>query len=222
MPVCYFESMRYPVPALPNQKFNRFTYLEDAPRTGERMGKFICDCGTIKEIPFGPVFHGRIKSCGCLRREKSSVAGKRKTHGLSRTPTYKSWIKMKERCLNEKHVHYGSYGAIGIGIYERWATSFEAFFADLGERPSKKHSLDRINNNLGYQPGNCKWSTKREQSNNRKNSVYIEFSGVRKPISEWARDLGVPHHRIHNRIKYGWPLEVVLSVNQIPPGGSYK
>lgn len=95
-------------------------------------------------------------------------------HGYSRSKTYKSWQQMKDRCLNENHHAFKNYGARGIMIYERWMV-FENFLDDMGERPEGK-TLDRIDNNGHYEPGNCRWSTKKEQSQNRRNNKLNKIS----------------------------------------------
>lgn len=119
---------------------------------------------------------------------------------------------MIQRCHTPTNTGYYKYGARGIQVCERWRNSFAAFFADMGEPPTNEHSLDRLDNNGNYEPGNCKWSTRREQCANRRNSWLITYNGETLPAAEWARRCGVGPMTIQYRIKKaGWPLDRALA-----------
>jgi hypothetical protein len=120
----------------------------------------------------------------------------------SETPEYVSWSSMMTRCYNQAHVAYATYGGAEILVCDRWH-SFDAFLADMGPRPSAKHSLDRIDNGRGYEPGNCRWATVKEQQNNRRNNVFIEFRGERKTAAQWAEQFGYHRNLILARLKAG-------------------
>lgn len=106
-------------------------------------------------------------------------------------PLYHTWYAMVARCQNPRAQSYHNYGGRGITVCDRWLESFENFYADMGDRPSNKHSLDRIDNDGPYSPENCRWATWEEQANNRRNNVWIEFQGERLSAAQWSRRLGV-------------------------------
>jgi hypothetical protein len=135
-------------------------------RKGHYYSLFKCSCGGEKVLEKGNVAAGKIVSCGCFKRQK--MRAEKLTHGLTRTPAYRSWAQMKTRCENPNYKEFYYYGGRGIKICERW-NSFENFLADMGSRPEGK-TLDRINGNGNYEPGNCRWATPLEQSRNRRKS----------------------------------------------------
>jgi hypothetical protein len=118
---------------------------------------------------------------------------------------------MKSRCYNPRNNRYYRYGARGIQVCDRWLHSFENFLADMGPRPSPKHSIDRIDNDKDYCPENCKWSTAREQARNRSSCRYLEHNGRRMLISDWAAELGVNRALLTKRLKRGWSVEQTLT-----------
>lgn len=121
---------------------------------------------------------------------------------MTNTGTYKSWCSMKERCSNPNHNRWENYGGKGIKVCGRW-DKFENFLSDMGERPLGK-TLDRIHNSEDYSVENCKWSTPKEQSLNRTNTVYIEYYGVRLPLVRWSEIIGIPACVLRYRISAGW------------------
>jgi hypothetical protein len=129
-------------------------------------------------------------------------SGRKPTHGMRYTKEYCAWIHMKQRCLNPKHKRYADYGGRGITICERWM-NFENFFSDMGFAPNRKLSLERIRNDEGYKPDNCKWATAKEQVANRRGIIKHEYSGECLTISEWAKVLDVNKTVISKRVKKG-------------------
>lgn len=133
-----------------------------------------------------------------------------KTHGLTKTPTYRVWARMKQRCLDSNQPAYPFYGGRGIQICDRWINSFENFLADMGKRPEGKE-LDRIDVNGNYEPANCRWATRTEQLNNRSITVRLTLHGETHPLSEWCDLLNLPKCLVRNRLQRGWSHEKTLT-----------
>lgn len=176
----------------------------------KKKHKCICDCGNITYVNLNNLRNGHTKSCGCLQRKLASK--KAKTHGMSKTPEYRAYYLMKNRCYNKNYYLYHRYGGRGIDVCERWLESFENFYLDMGCRPSKNHSLDRIDNNKGYSPLNCRWATNEEQNRNKSNTIMIEINGLVKSLPEWCDEFGVNRNSVRTRIKRGWnPSDAVTT-----------
>lgn len=133
-----------------------------------------------------------------------------------RTPEYVAWQSMKSRCGNPQAQNYRHYGGRGIEVCQRWQESFEAFLADMGERPSPKHSLDRIDNDGNYEPGNCRWATQKTQLTNRRTGRPARFPG----LSERIRRAGLTNNVVYARLRRGWDLERALSTPALPHGAN--
>jgi hypothetical protein len=166
------------------------TIIGEAPyRSRHQMVRVRCDCGVEKEIRRAHVLSGAVVSCGCAKKRHGDAAGVRPK------PTYVSWQAMMSRCYTTSHSAYANYGGRGITVCERWHT-YEMFLADMGERPLGL-SLDRVDNALGYEPGNCRWSTASEQAQNQRRTV------LSMAIAAQIRDLygqGVPQAEIARRL----------------------
>lgn len=129
---------------------------------------------------------------------------------MCKSPEYRSWSAMYTRCYNPNVKCYKHYGERGITVCNRWKHSFENFYSDIGPRPSLKHSVERINNELGYSPENCKWATHAEQMNNIRDNIRIEYKGESHTVAEWARIKNVPYLRLKKRIKSGWDIDSAI------------
>lgn len=161
-----------------------------------------CDCGNETVVSGHHLRRksGNTESCGCGQGRKTS-------HGMIHTTEYQSWQGMRARCNNPTNAAFGNYGGRGITVCERWQNSFENFFADMGEKPSPDHSLDRQDNNLGYSPENCRWATAAQQNNNSRNNRYLFFNGENLTIAQWATKLNTGSDTLSARLSAGWSIE---------------
>jgi hypothetical protein len=164
-----------------------------------------CQCGGIKIARSSMLVGGRTRSCGCLNSELSR--SRRTTHGKSKTVEYKSYFQAYERCSNKNRKDYPRYG--GRGIEFRF-TSFEQFLSELGPRP-EGCSLDRIDNNVHYEPGNVRWASPVEQANNKRNSAHATCNGVTKTVAEWFGSSSNEAARCYKRIHKGWSASDAVS-----------
>ena len=183
---------------------------------GEPRWLCLCSCGKKWDVSASSIRRGRLRSCGCRKLEFMSAASKK--HGQSYgknenggpATEYKIWQGIKSRCFNPKCTQYKNYGARGITMCESWRTSFEQFLKDVGKRPSGT-CIDRINNNGNYEPGNVRWVTQRQQMNNTRLSVRVEFDGVSKTLAEWAREKGLDYRTFYSRLRHGWSVERAIT-----------
>lgn len=167
----------------------------------------VCSCDDKKKIIVSgrELRNGNIISCGCHRDELLQ----NKPICKSKSPEYRSWICMKNRCYYKKDKDYYNYGGRGIKVCDRWLESFENFYEDMGLRP-EHCSLDRKDNNQDYYKENCKWSTRQEQSKNKRNVVYIEYDGRKMILSDWAKEVNKSAQCIGHRLSSGMTIEEAL------------
>jgi hypothetical protein len=172
---------KQPQPKLTGLRFGRLIVIrrQGLLTTGKAGWLCQCDCGNKKITTTAHLISLNTQSCGCLPNG-------RKTHGLSKLPEYRAWSAMKDRCDNSNHRYFQDYGGRGIKVCEHWK-SFENFLLDIGERPSPKHSLDRIDVNGDYEPKNCRWTTSLEQTRNRRPFGRIESFSNEQLILELQR-----------------------------------
>ena len=192
------------------KKYGRLTLVRQLLSTG-KFWLVRCDCGNERNLPIAWLKSGNTSSCGCLRRELR--VSRNLKHGESHvTSEYQIWKGITKRCCNPNCTGYSIYGGRGITICEEWREDYSAFLSYVGRRPSPKHSIDRYpNQNGNYEPGNVRWATPDQQSRNMRRNVLITFNGQTKILQDWAIELGLPRHRIENRLRRGWTTEQAFS-----------
>ncbi len=225
------QSIKIPagINAMIGQVFNRLTVLELSHRTLRKKGyryfvKCRCNCGTEKIVDAEEIKYNGTKSCGCLDRE--SLLSRLTKHGQSAgkgTKEYNTWLRMIKRCDPNRETNDADrYVDRGITVCERWLESFDAFFEDMGPAPSQKYSIDRINNDGNYKPDNCRWATAKEQAENRRSNIKVEYRGNIMCLSQLGELTGVSCKRIHQwKTKHGTQEAVrraLASVGLVPGG----
>lgn len=191
------------------QRFGRLRYVKDSESTNRiRYGLFICDCGLQTSVAIQDVRSGHTRSCGCLHTEiRRAPITHGETLGRTQSDEYVAWKAMKARCLYPKSISFHNYGGRGITVHPEWIRSFDAFLTEVGRKPSKAHSLDRIDNGKGYEPGNVRWATRVEQRRNARTVTPVTYKGETKLIVEWSELSGVPEESISSRLRKGWDVE---------------
>jgi len=206
------------MPALRNlvgQRFGRWIVVERRGRdSGHAAWLCRCDCGNERTVSAANLRSGASQSCGCLHRERASQA--KTTHGGCGTSEYRTWRGIINRCTDPNQPRFKDYGGRGIRVCDRWRHSFENFLADVGPRPEGSRngraifSLDRIDNDGDYEPGNCRWTTNTVQTRNARSNVKITHGGVTMCLSAWGEKLGIPYITLKWRRARGWSDHEVL------------
>lgn len=195
-------NLRYPK-YMNGNKFGEWTILK---QISTRKVLCECSCGNTKEVYKTNLGTGKSESCGCLREVEASG-----------TKLYNVWASLKSRCLNKNHHAYLDYGARGITVCDEWIDSVDSFYHWALESGYKEGlTIDRIDNNKGYSPDNCKWSTMEEQHNNKRNNRFITYNGKTQTVAEWARETGINNRTILSRLRGGWDVSELF----IDPGGN--
>lgn len=185
--------------------YGRLLYLTELPSTGcGRRGSFVCECGNKIEVRLSMVGRGTTRSCGCLQRDRTASANMK--HGESvrgaRTTEYRSWKEMRQRCESSSNHAFKDYGGRGISVCDRWK-DYGNFIADMGRKPSPAHSIERVDNEKGYGPNNCKWGTKTEQARNRRSNKMVDFNGESMSLAAAVERAGLPYARVSMRLRRG-------------------
>ncbi len=190
---------------LKGQMFGRLLVIDFSHIAKDRKAYWHtrCVCGGNKIVRGNAMKTGNNRSCGeCFNRNAR--------HGLRTTPIYNIWSRMKQRCCNPNYSGFHNYGGRGIKVCKRWEDSFENFYADMGDRP-KSLSIERIDNNANYEPNNCKWATRKEQSSNTRKNVFLTYNGEIMIIAQWERKYGINQGALKYRIKAGWNMHRALT-----------
>lgn len=181
-------------------------------RGGASYWKCMCECGSERIVIYHSLTQKHTKSCGCLNIDNQRE--RHTTHGAAFTKEYNVWRGVKQRCYYPKHSQFKHYGGRGIKMHPSWINSFETFIGDMGPRPSDKYSIDRKDNDGNYEPSNCRWATKGEQSNNTSTTIKISYNDSIISLKEYCSLHNLPYATIRYRIQYyNWPIERALTEN---------
>lgn len=194
------------------QRYGRLTVVRKAENASNGKSQWLCrcDCGNKKTVRRTNLLGGSTMSCGCLQKEAGAknaplAAAALKTHGMSKTRLNRIFKGIVNRCYNQNSPAYKDYGARGITVCGEWLRSRELFFRWARENGYADHlSIDRIDNNRGYSPDNCRWATNTEQSNNTRRNRVISLDGIEKTLAQWARQYGIPLRTLWARLDSGW------------------
>lgn len=186
-------------------KFGRWSVVGSPIKKGKfRFWQCICQCGKMRFVNENNLKRGKTISCGCYKDEKTIARSTR--HGFApagkQSPEYQCFHNMHYRCSNENCDHYKNYGGRGIKVCDRWS-KFENFIADMGVKPSRSHTIERIDNNGDYEPSNCRWATRTEQARNKRNNLIINCFGRNVTLAEASEMSGINYGTILSRIESG-------------------
>jgi hypothetical protein len=207
------------------QRFERLVVVEHLGRHHHgSLWLCRCDCGNETRTVRSSLVNGTAKSCGCYRSDRMSTLtykhgerGGEKRQKVS--PEYKAWDSIKQRCFNPADKAWEWYGGRGITMCPEWREDFAAFLAHIGERPTARHSIDRINGDRGYEPGNVRWANWNEQANNRKNNRIVIWNGRQMTMKQAADAAGMPYKSVKGRVQTGWDvikaLTTPLNMNKV-------
>ena len=198
---------------LTGQYFGYWRVVERFISTEEKNTKWVCECkcGTRKVVSSVTLRNGTSKSCGCMRTEL--LLERVQTHGKSKTRLYRIWAQMIQRTTNKNKPDFYYYGGREIAVCKEWRESFEVFEKWAKENGYAENlTIDRKDNDKGYQPDNCRWVTMKEQNRNTRRTHYLTYNGQTKPLTDLADKMSIPRSVIDTRInKYGWSVEKALT-----------
>lgn len=196
--------------AMAGRRHGGLTVIErvGTSKSRDAIWSYRCDCGRTGQATGYAIRSGKTTSCPeCAL---SRFASRSITHGETESAEYRTWTDMKTRCFNPMSTGYARYGGRGITVCDRWKNSFEAFLQDMGRKPSPDHSIDRIDNDQGYKPSNCRWATAYEQTMNRRNTAFVTIGGVTKALVEWCDIYGCTATAAYRRRAQGLDGEAIF------------
>lgn len=204
------------------QVFGRLTAVSFCEiRNRKAYWNCVCRCGSKCVVIGKNLRNGATQSCGCLHRDL--LRSQKTTHGWTSRAEFRVWLGMIERCTNSECASWEGYGGRGVVVCDRWRNSMEHFVSDVGQRPSPKHSIDRINNNGNYScghceqclangwPMNCRWATAKQQSRNMRTNHLVTIESETHCIAEWCDIKGISAGTVYSRVKYGWSIEKAIA-----------
>lgn len=194
----------------PGTKIGDWTVLSSGHRLWRDAGahRCRCICGMERLVCSSYLRSGISTNCGCRRRfHRHSLK-----HGKSKSKEYRAWTALKTRCSNTNSKSYSQYGGRGITVCDRWKTSFENFYSDLGPAPGSEFSIERMDTQGHYEPRNCVWATARQQANNKRNNLYVKIDGETMTLTQASRIFDVPHSTLSARWHRGMPIRAAVSI----------
>jgi hypothetical protein len=196
---------------LVGKKFNRLLVVKKAGRKNYKvMWECVCDCGNTTFVNTFYLINSKIRSCGCLHKEQ--LIERNTTHNQRHTKLYETWKKMRDRCNRPNATQYKDYGGRGIKVCEEWDKSFQAFYDwSYANGYDDNLTIDRIDNNKGYSPDNCRWATYKEQMRNKRTNHIITYKNQPQCISKWCEELNLSYSAVTGRLRRGWSVEKALS-----------
>jgi hypothetical protein len=200
---------------LNGKRFGQLKVLEAAGKDawGQIRWRLLCDCGREHFAVGGKLRRGEVKSCGCAKPAMCAAANV--THGASArgrmTSEYHTWQDMIYRCENPRATQYKDWGGRGIKVSPDWRHDFARFLADMGPRPSPKHTIERLDNDGNYEKGNCCWATRAVQGRNKRNLRMLTVGGTTMPLIAWSEKTGLSSSLILHRLSAGWSVQQALA-----------
>jgi hypothetical protein len=191
---------------LTGQQIGRLLVLrEDKQHNGRKTWLCRCECGNEKVVSSAALNHNRTRSCGCLRAETAIERSRERTNpDAKRNSTlYHRWACMIQRCENQNNPSWHNYGGRSIKVCEAWRNSYDVFIADMGQPPTAKHTIERIDNNGDYTPENCQWALRSVQLRNQRRSIIATVEGKTLSAKDWAEQYGIPYSRITKEYRRG-------------------
>jgi hypothetical protein len=199
---------------LTGNKYGRLTIIKRVENSKFLEAQWLCkcECGNTKIVKANNLKRGSTKSCGCLKKEQDCKNIMKTTHGKHNTRLYKIFYSMKERCYNENNINYHRYGGRGIKICDEWLKDFMNFY-NWAMRNGYQNNLtiDRIDNDGNYEPNNCRWVTKKEQSNNTSRNRYVIYNGEKLTLSQFCEKYNMNRSTIYNRMERGWDIKKAIN-----------
>lgn len=189
---------------LTGQKFGKLTpmYRDKGATKGHTYWRCKCECGKETIVDAYKLRKGKTKSCGCWKSELEKIA--HTTHGHTGSRLHRIWFNIKKRCRNKNYPEYNSYGGRGIDICDDWFDDFESFYQwSMNNGYKDDLTIDRIDNDKGYSPDNCRWTTPAEQSINKRNNIYVEYHGKKTVCTRLSKTLGIPRTKCKSMILSG-------------------
>lgn len=200
-------------------RFGRLIVRERDPlQTTRSYWRCLCDCGDEASVRAARLKAGVTSSCGCLMREAAATLAYKHGHAVNdvETPEFKAWSALRQRCTNPNASGFEHYGGRGIRVSPDWDT-FSAFLADMGERPSSEHSIERLDVNGDYGPNNCIWADRKTQARNQRNNRLLTHNGQTLPAVAWSERTGLPQNTIYKRLAAGWDEQRALTTPRRAP-----